>query len=222
MKVDVVAKAAKASLAPPQLKVFVDQILSLMDELVGADRFDDAMALAPVALEARSPAARRCAVEAGQPAQEGGRGGPQELRRAPTPCGTAGRQPDDAEANYRVGRYRAAVKGDWKKALPMLAKGSDAAWKKLAEQELASPAEAREQLALANGWWELADSAADTEKRQPESERTRAPGIARSSRTPWWAWTRCASRIGWPTSTSRSPTTSFPAAPRAGRAPISS
>ncbi len=41
-----------------------------------------------------------------------------------------------------MGTFFCLLKGDWEKGLPMLAKGSDAALKKLAEQELAKPAEA--------------------------------------------------------------------------------
>ena len=164
MKVDVVNRSAKAALAPAQLKALVEQTLTLMDELAAQDRFDDAMDLAKLALErarrihdgalSKQVNQRKKEVEAARKDFAG-------LEPLVERLGT---QPDDAEANYRLGRYRAAIKGDWKKALPMLAKGSDASWKKLAQQELASPSEARDQLALANGWWDAAQSAEDAEK----------------------------------------------------------
>lgn len=64
--------------------------------------------------------------------------------------------PDDAAANLAVGRYTCFVRGDWAAGLPMLAKGSDAALKALAEQELASPAAGEATLKLADGWWDVA------------------------------------------------------------------
>ena len=51
MKVDVVNRAAKATLAPTQLKTLVEQALTLMDDLAAQDRFDDAMDLAKLAME---------------------------------------------------------------------------------------------------------------------------------------------------------------------------
>jgi hypothetical protein len=164
MKIDAVSRAAKATLAPAQLKVLVDQILALMDELVDQDRYDDALALAPVALErARRLHDNALSKQVNQHRKEveATRRGFAEIQPLAERLRT---QPDDAEANYRVGRYTAAIKGDWKKALPMLAKGGDASWKTLAQQELAFPSDTRDQLALANGWWDVGQSAEDAEK----------------------------------------------------------
>jgi WD40 repeat protein len=64
-------------------------------------------------------------------------------------------KPDDAEANLVVGKYRCLIKGHWSAGLPLLARGSDATLKALAEQELARPADPRGQLTLGDGWWDL-------------------------------------------------------------------
>ena len=69
--------------------------------------------------------------------------------------------PDDPAANAAVGKFVSLVKGDWKRGLPLLAKGSEPALKALAEQELAGPADAASQAALAEGW------AAHAEKETP-------------------------------------------------------
>jgi hypothetical protein len=164
MKADAVSKAAKAAQTPAQIKALVEQMLALMDELVEQDRFDDALALVPVALErARRTHDNALSKQINQHKKE-----VEAIRKVFVEVQPLAQrlstQPDDAEANYRVGRYSAAVKSDWKKGLPRLAKGSDASWKKLAQQELASPSASGEQLALADGWWDAAELAQDVER----------------------------------------------------------
>jgi hypothetical protein len=53
-------------------------------------------------------------------------------------------KPEDPEANLAVGRFYALTKGDWERALPLLARGSDEQLRALAVQDLAVPARARE------------------------------------------------------------------------------
>ena len=73
--------------------------------------------------------------------------------------------PDDAAANLAVGIYYCGSKGDWKKALSYLAKGSDPEFKTLAERELKSPpAAADDRVALADAWWDAGQAAEGTKK----------------------------------------------------------
>jgi hypothetical protein len=65
--------------------------------------------------------------------------------------------PDSAAANLTVGQWRCFVRGDWEKGLPYLAKGSWEDVAHLAKQELAKPAVAAKQAAIADGWWALAE-----------------------------------------------------------------
>lgn len=66
-------------------------------------------------------------------------------------------KPEDAAANLAVGRWYCLGKGQWDKGLPLLAKGSDENFRRLARQETASaPADSAEQLKLADGWWDAA------------------------------------------------------------------
>jgi len=60
--------------------------------------------------------------------------------------------PDDPASNTTVGSYSCFVRDDWKKGLPLLAKGGDADLKALAEAELAKPATPEEQAALGDRW----------------------------------------------------------------------
>ncbi|HXG60367.1 MAG TPA: bifunctional serine/threonine-protein kinase/formylglycine-generating enzyme family protein [Planctomycetota bacterium] len=73
-------------------------------------------------------------------------------------------KPDDAVANAAVGKFVCLVKGEWARGLPMMAKGSDAALKALAERELANPADAEEQAALGRAWKTQAEKETPTYK----------------------------------------------------------
>jgi hypothetical protein len=67
-------------------------------------------------------------------------------------------RPTDPVANLTVGRYACLAKGDWGKGVAMLALGSDAQLKALAVRELEGPTSVDEEVALADGWWDLAQT----------------------------------------------------------------
>ena len=70
---------------------------------------------------------------------------------------TLAADPENAEANLAVGQWHCFAKGDWEKGLPCLAKGSREDLAALAKQELAKPAGAKDQVAVADAWWALAE-----------------------------------------------------------------
>lgn len=76
-------------------------------------------------------------------------------------------EPDDADANLKVGSFRCFVKGDWGTGLPLLAKGADEKLAALAARELAATAQA-EAIAIGDGWWEAAQSRTRREKEQAQ------------------------------------------------------
>ena len=73
-------------------------------------------------------------------------------------------RPDDAEANLAAGRWYFFSKGEPERGLPYLAKGSDEALKKLAQQDLAAPEAAEEQVKLADAWFDLGQELSSAEK----------------------------------------------------------
>lgn len=75
--------------------------------------------------------------------------------------GVLAKTPDHPAANLAVGRYECFAKGNWEAGLPMLAKGSDAALRALAETDLKNPDSADGQAALGNSWWNLAEAEKD-------------------------------------------------------------
>ncbi len=69
---------------------------------------------------------------------------------------TLAEKPDDAEANWEVGRWRCFCIGAWEAGLPLLAKGSDDQIAELAELDVAEPKDAQEQVRLGDGWYATA------------------------------------------------------------------
>lgn len=72
----------------------------------------------------------------------------------------------DPEANLAVGRFLCLVRGHWDKGVAMLALGSDDALKALAQKELEGVDTPAEEMALADGWWQLSEQATGQEQKQ--------------------------------------------------------
>ena len=72
--------------------------------------------------------------------------------------------PTNAAANLAAGRHLCFVTGDWEQGVPMLALGSDPALKALAVEELENPTSIDAQIALADAWWELAETREEPDK----------------------------------------------------------
>jgi hypothetical protein len=65
-------------------------------------------------------------------------------------------EPGNAEANLAAGRYECLVLRDWELGLRKLAAGSDESLRGVAAKDLASPKDTDAQVAVGDGWWELA------------------------------------------------------------------
>ena len=132
--------------------------LDAMDTAAAAEQYDLAMEYAHAAYaaagKARDPAMVKDIVERGRAVVALQREAA-EVQAART---VLAQTPGDRQANLTCGRYACLVKNDWATGLPMLARGSDASWQKLAQQELAAPATAAAQVALAQQWAELVDA----------------------------------------------------------------
>jgi len=78
-------------------------------------------------------------------------------------------KPTDPDANLSVGKFYCLTKGDWATGLHMLALGNDPETRDLARAELKQVPETTTtegQLALADGWWDLAQIRKGAEKDQ--------------------------------------------------------
>lgn len=80
-------------------------------------------------------------------------------------AGTAG---TDAKVNASVGRFLCALKGDWERGLPLLARGLEVALTPQAENDRAAPTAAADRAAVGDGWWDIAQGAQGLPRRRFE------------------------------------------------------
>ena len=135
----------------------VDKANAWIDDAFAADQYDIAKQIAQLALGAanatkdpdviRPANARVQEVVAAAKAYE-------EVKKA---LATIAQTPNDPTANLSAGRFYCLTKGQWEKGLLMLALGSDAALKAMAEKDAAKPTEADKQVELGNEWCKLAE-----------------------------------------------------------------
>jgi hypothetical protein len=157
-KLKSVALAAAAENSPTKetSKAQVELLLPMIAEAVEADNYDVAVALGKIADVAARKSKVLTLVTAVQKRQEEVLTVQKGFARLQVFVDRLKDNPKDGEANLELGKYFALLKGRWERALPLLAMGNDETLKSLARQDLAKPPSPKEQLALADGWWELA------------------------------------------------------------------
>jgi tetratricopeptide (TPR) repeat protein len=171
MKAEVLERALLAARnVPPQSLAaheLADHALLLLDDAIAEDQYEVA---AQVATKVALPAAKRVgepdlvreAVTRGRLVQKLGRHF-EAVRQAQDRLET---RPDEAEAGYTVGRWCCFIKGQWDKGLPLLAKCGQQDLESLAKLDLARPAEADDQVELADAWLKYADREEDEARPQ--------------------------------------------------------
>ncbi|WP_439621892.1 family 16 glycoside hydrolase [Gemmata sp.] len=158
MKADALALAARTAPIPAR-KTAAETALSLSDDAVAADNYEVANRLAALA------GATGRANNLGTLVQQAGMRSKEVAEVKAAYDATEGARaalkarPDDPDASAAVGKFLCLMKGDWDRGAPLLAAGSDAEFKRLAEQEVARPAAAADRVALGDGWWDLAAKA---------------------------------------------------------------
>jgi hypothetical protein len=156
MKQSALTSAAKAIKTPVEFGELASALLDLVDALIAADQYEGADKAAVQAL-----AAAKKSGDAGLVARATTRS--KVVAEAKTRflamksvLQTLAKTPDDPAANNEMGQFLCFVKGTWDLGLRFLVKGSDPALKALAEKELALTGQAADQVAVADGWWDLA------------------------------------------------------------------
>ncbi len=137
---------------------------TLMKRATGQDRYDYAVSLGEIASNAATrakdfPLLNSIREEAAKVATE-----KRLYDRVQVALAQLETDPTDANSNLIVGKYKCFVKGKWDDGLPMLALGDDEALKLLATKELMGAKKSSEQMALADGWWELSEAHEDRER----------------------------------------------------------
>lgn len=165
MKSAVFTKMLKTpGLPPARAKAIIAEILAFLDELLADDRYDEAQELGTLALErARKLKDMELSKRIVAINKE-----VRELAAAHTEVQSAAetleQEPTNAEASAALGRFAGARKGDWQRAIPLLAMGDAEPWRGLAKKEAEEPESPENQVSLADGWWTLAQSAPAAER----------------------------------------------------------
>jgi hypothetical protein len=157
LKARALAAASQATTEPEASRALVDVALRLIAEAVDADNYPAAVELGKVAEAAAKKARSIALVTAVRKRNEEVLAVRKGFDRLKPYLDRLKNDPADAEANLKLGEYYALLKGKWQRALPYLAKGNDEALKEQARKDLAGPKEGKGQLAVADGWWDLAE-----------------------------------------------------------------
>jgi len=178
-----VSQAARAASSSAQSVAVARHSLAMIDEAVEKDDFVAAKYLGNLALDAarkgRDGQLVKSVVARNKEAEEIA----EAYAKVADALVTLKKIPDDPEANLAVGKYHCFVRGDWDRGLPKLALGSDELLKKLAMKELEEVSGSAEQLALGDGWWDLAGKADAVARQQLQGRaaywyREAMPGLS--------------------------------------------
>jgi hypothetical protein len=181
-KLNALTKLESAARTPEAAKDLAEAYVQVLDEALAEDRYEAAQKLAAraeaVARNAKDEAFHDFVQQRGKEVADLSR----EANAVLEAFRTLSQKPEDAEANTVVGRFQCLVKGDWAAGLARLAKGSDAALKGLAQQELAAPATPGAQAAVGEGWWAVGAKTAGKLKLQAQGHAVEwyqkaAPGL---------------------------------------------
>jgi len=155
-RADVVRTALSAARRPEDYDSIVRSGLGAVETLLSRGEYRQADTLASALRSAAARSRDRELVAAAGGKQQRARQALAVYRRVEPSFETLEESPDDAEANLAVGRFYAFQFGQWERALPRLAKGSDADLAGLAEADLAEPEQAGAQKALGDRYWQQA------------------------------------------------------------------
>jgi tetratricopeptide (TPR) repeat protein len=162
----VLTGASQVQQLPPTMRTLTETALALAEDQVEADQYAAAIRLLTIASaavrKANSIALQNRVAAASKQVDEL----TQEYATAKPAIDALRRNPGNAEASLKVGRFLAFFKGNWGAGLPHLARSSDARVRAAATKDLAGPEAAAEQVAVADAWWDLAEAERGTAKTQ--------------------------------------------------------
>jgi len=129
-----------------------DHAKTLYQTALSEKKYEVAASMARVASRAAGKANMQAAVRSVEEAMRRIERLVQTKRKAESAVEVLKENPDDPAANSAVGRYLCFVEGDWRRGLPMLAKGVDEGVRELAERDIACPENPEDQIELADAW----------------------------------------------------------------------
>jgi WD40 repeat protein/regulation of enolase protein 1 (concanavalin A-like superfamily) len=156
----------------PQPAEFVTTGLPLIDEAIGKENYDVLSRLLkivePAASSLRADDAKRVMAI---PVLSQAKRVQQEYAKLQPERKTLAVSPNDPRANLALGKYHCVWRGDWGEGLPMLARGSDAVLKALAEKDLANPDDPAAEIALAKDWLKYATNPSNSKSQRLACEK---------------------------------------------------
>lgn len=169
-------------------KELYELLQPLINDAVEADSYDVARQLAEVAETAAKKSKVVALVIASKKRQEEVGLQSKSFSRQAAFLERLKTNPDDPEANLELGTYFALFKARWDKGLPYLAKGKDAVLSPLAQEDLKEPKDSKDQLSLADRYWEAAAARKDPIQLQLQKRAMfwydkALPGLAGLNRT---------------------------------------
>jgi hypothetical protein len=164
LKADVLGLAVANAAEKETGLALVDAIRPLLNEAVDLDHYKAAHQLGNAAIDAAKKAKSPSLVLDLQKRVEEIKGIEKSFGKVQGYLDRVQQDPKDSEAQRELGRYFAYQKQRWEKALPYFARSGDQAIGPLARQDLQDPKNYMEQLAIADGWWELASKEKDAGK----------------------------------------------------------
>jgi WD40 repeat protein len=165
-RVDFCLKVAERAKSPAAQHDLALAGLSLLQFLLDEEHHEQAVRILPVLDGAAKGSADQALLAAMADRVQEARRAHQEYLRVKPFAERLQREPADPVASQEMGKFYALVRGNWERALPLLARGKDRPWNDLAQRELQDPKTAIDQVALADAWSRLAQqpvSAADAQ-----------------------------------------------------------
>ncbi len=154
LKADVLGLAVTTATEKEQGLTLVEVIRPLLAEAVDLDHYKAAHQLGEAAVNAAKKAKSPSLVLELQNRNEDIAAIEKSFAKVQGYLDRVKKSPNDVEAQFELGKYFAYQKKRWEKALKYFAASGDKALATLAIQDLQEPKDARDQLALADGWWE--------------------------------------------------------------------
>jgi hypothetical protein len=157
MKCETLESLARSPAATTSAKVLVDKMLGAVDGSVDGADFAAAERLLAlsrtVAAKARDPLLTKLVNARAKRLQ----GMKQQYAAVAEAQKVLEAAANDPQANETVGKYDCLARGDWDRGLPKLALAADPDLRAQAKADLAAPADGANRLAVADGWWSLAE-----------------------------------------------------------------
>jgi WD domain, G-beta repeat len=188
LKAEALAKIVENVPTKEPSKMLTELALALTAEAVEADNYDAALALGKVATAAAKKAQIVALVTTAAKRNAEIQAAKEKFSVLQPFLDRLAKQPDDAEANLKLGEYFGLVKGKWDRAVPYLAKSKAEPLAALARQDLAGPKETKDQAALADAWWDFAAKQAEPQQARLQERAAfwyekAMPGLSGLSRT---------------------------------------